>query len=274
MKNEIISCIFTYYDKPDRFPALYDIHANLEDDIFWYCFHKIWTNSESIFLNFDKILEMFQMNNRMTSKECFKQLEDDDKILYKSLKRRKKIKIYRGISFPQDLHISKARAGFSWTTSQNRASFFATRWPYPHEIPVVIGYTICPEDFICCYTGRDENELLVVGLEKHDNSKFSYEFPPVNNKTRATGNFARKIQQLGLGTVIYPELENIPAVQNLKTRKQISEIQDTTESWKEFSNMKGAAKRFIKKAISDLEKCGFKYNLESYKRALRQIENM
>lgn len=142
--------LFQFFDKPERFPALFSIHKKLDDKTFWSCFHAVWVNSESIFLNMDKI-ETMLTPNRFVSEYRISELDGEDR-RWMIKHQDRKVRVYRGCGI-------LGYDGMSWTTSRETAVWFAQR--YGNNLPTILSGYVEPKDIIARHNNRDEKEVVV-----------------------------------------------------------------------------------------------------------------
>lgn len=140
--------IFTFA-RPYRLEAFSEIKNILTEDTFWKLVSEVWTDSENIYQNFDKWVDLFlsrKDKNPTPSGEII------DKAFFASLPN--DVVIYRGCGV-------KNKLGMSWTTKKDIAYGFSRRYVYS-EPAFLVTARVKKEDIFAVFTGRDEFEVVVL----------------------------------------------------------------------------------------------------------------
>jgi predicted ABC-type ATPase/DNA-directed RNA polymerase specialized sigma24 family protein/8-oxo-dGTP pyrophosphatase MutT (NUDIX family)/curved DNA-binding protein CbpA len=142
------------HERPYRLDALMDIEDRMSDEEFWENVGSIWVDSENIWQNQDVWSDILTSDRPgrekiMTAEELqdFNNLPDE-------------ITVYRG-------HIKgKNKDGLSWTTSEEKARWFANRLASGKDVPEVAEGTVKKSDVIAHFTRRGESEIVVSSPDK------------------------------------------------------------------------------------------------------------
>jgi hypothetical protein len=230
--------IWAYHDKPERIPALGEIYHDLTAESFWYLFHEIWTNTESVFLHHQILNDMVGYH---WNKTRFDFLSDDELNTYKHLS--KKIQVFRGCC-------QHNVNGWSWTTDRNTAEWFAHRFSMGDAEPQLVLAIIQKSDIIGLYMGRGEEEICV--RPEDAEVKFIYELDKKENDIASS-------QTQGRQALMSPEDD---------ARMTIIQIQMTTKSTIEKHNL-------IEQTIIDgLFKLGFHSGPTKRKKHLELVKKL
>ncbi len=205
--------IWAYHDKPERIPALGEIYHDLTSESFWYLFHEIWTNSESIFLH-------HQILNDMISEHWdikrFDFLSDTELITYNKLK--KKVQVWRGCC-------QHNVNGWSWTTERKTAEWFAHRFSIGDAEPQLAVAIINKSDVIGLYMDRGEKEICV--RPEDAEVKFIYELD--KQETDPSSQLAFAIQTGGREAIMTEEHDAQITIFQIQSRKMTINEHDLIE---------------------------------------------
>jgi hypothetical protein len=138
----------SYHERPFRFQALCEIEAHLTDEEYGRFFAEIWTECEEVWQNFAAIRTLLDKRRPrpqfvMTVGELAE---------YEGLP--PVITVYRG--FSHDNH-----DGLSWTTSEERAVWFARKDADETHQPRVVCGTCAKEHVVACFLRRSEREVFI-----------------------------------------------------------------------------------------------------------------
>lgn len=148
-KNKNWNSYIYLHERPYRLDAFMDVADEMTDDEYWETLGSIWVDSENIWQSRDVWSEMLESdrpnrNKIMTADEIadFEKLPDE-------------ITVYRG-------HIKgKNEDGLSWTTSEEKARWFANRLATGDDEPDVASGTVKKSDVVAYFTRRGESEIVV-----------------------------------------------------------------------------------------------------------------
>lgn len=141
------------HERPYRLTTLMDIASKVRDEDYWTLVGDVWIDSENIFEHVQDWIDLFAAprpgrESLMTSEER------------KALKAMPQpITIYRG--FTPGVNES----GLSWTTSLERATWFAKRFEDKDNPGDVVEAWIYHDDVAAHFTRRGENEIVALDLD-------------------------------------------------------------------------------------------------------------
>lgn len=127
--NTYRQAIFQNHDAHERWPALFDIHADLNVEMFWTLFRDIIERG-TFFRGHEEIIRRMLTAERVNDPDRLAAYTEDDIAYMKRAIRRGSIKIYRGGSRAN-------MTGFAWTRDIDRARAFAVSCGQPNGTVVV-----------------------------------------------------------------------------------------------------------------------------------------
>lgn len=145
--------LHVYFDKPERFKALWHLRDEIPRDELRKLFCSTWTISESHYQDMDIITALFERLREGESTQHW-MMDDEDRSGFQKVKARSAlIKIYRGCW-------RQNQEGWSWTTSKTTATIFANRHA-PDGFPLVLSGRVMAENIIAYTNSRKEKEIIV-----------------------------------------------------------------------------------------------------------------
>lgn len=143
--------IFLIYERPYRLEAFMELEHHFSDDDYWTLLGAIWTDSENIWQNEEDWRTCFTEHR---SGRVDHLMEDEEREVYKSLP--PVMTVYRGY------RRSDRADGLSWSLSEERAKWFATRFPsQEEESPRVTKGQVKREHVLAYFGSRQEDEIVV-----------------------------------------------------------------------------------------------------------------
>jgi len=116
--NPYRTALFSHHDPHERWPALFEVHADLPADVLWTLIREVWENSKSNYRH-NEIIRRMITAEMINAPERLAAFSDDDKEMWKlALRRGKPIKVYRGGARPN-------MTGLTWTTRDDLAAYWA-----------------------------------------------------------------------------------------------------------------------------------------------------
>ncbi len=140
------------HERPYRVHAFQEIALELSDVAYWPMLREIWSDSENVFQNHMLWWEM--LTSPRKKRNLFTACED--RSAFK--KQPSTLAIYRGTT---DLEMNGHYLGFSWTLSEDKARWFASRFNKENENPIVARAKVAKKDVIGFVKGRGEEEIVV-----------------------------------------------------------------------------------------------------------------
>lgn len=137
------------HEKPYRIHAFMDIHRNLKDPTYWRMLGDIYTESENIWQN-KKAWAQFLASKRPHSQHFMDEAEQEA-----FAKLPDTLKLYRGF------HQGKNAIGWSYTLTESKALWFATRLARNTTRALVKSITIPKSKALAFKTCRDEDEIVL-----------------------------------------------------------------------------------------------------------------
>lgn len=141
------------YERPYRLDALMGIADLVSNDVeFWDLAADVWVDSENIFQHIDDWITIFDSGrpDRDTM------MSDEDRAALAAMD--DPITVYRGFT------LGVNEEGLSWTTSLERATWFAKRFNHKGDAEVVQG-EVARDDVVAYFTRRGESEIVVGDLD-------------------------------------------------------------------------------------------------------------
>lgn len=156
-KGKFRSIITCWYERPYRTQALLDYLPMMTHREFWETAGHVWIDAENLWQYRDHWNWIFRLNK--PEREFFMD-EDERKALAKMPDL---IEVHRGVSVPRVNHLG---SGMSWTLDEDRAKWFAKRWPHQdgHHRRIIHGH-VAKENVIAYLSGRNEEEIVC--LSRH-----------------------------------------------------------------------------------------------------------
>ncbi|NBZ97080.1 MAG: hypothetical protein EBR40_11795 [Proteobacteria bacterium] len=151
-KAEAIGDFHTYvwlHERPYRVDAFCDIMHLLNGQEYWELLASVWMDSENIRENFE-VLEIL-LRNPKPDREYF--MTPEDREVLASLP--DTVTVYQGHTLDRD-------DGWSWTTDEATAVWFARRFGMLEDATPVVSVGFVPKPAITAYLGgRNESEIVV-----------------------------------------------------------------------------------------------------------------
>lgn len=135
-------------ERPWRATALLEVASEMSDTEYWQQVAHVWIDTENMWEWADSIEEI--MHADRPCREAM--MEDDDRERLDELPNQ--ITVYRG-------HQDKNQEGWSWTTNQERACWFAHRFGNKDSYRAVTTGTVDKGDVIASFLARGEDELVI-----------------------------------------------------------------------------------------------------------------
>lgn len=152
--HEAIAKMWRIADKPERMRCfhkiVFDLPDNLEGEVFWHEFWRIWETSENLNEDEDYIPALVEYG--LDLGDPHSAMEDDEKAAFEAMP--DEIVIYRGAIAELN------EDGWSWTTDRAKAHWFAKRG-FGGEERVVLKATVAKANVLAYLTGRNESEIVV-----------------------------------------------------------------------------------------------------------------
>lgn len=150
MTCNITKNFFRYLDKPERMSGLENVYEHMSQKDFWQLFGEVWVNSESLYAN-QQVIEKLLKNYTPEIAKHYPMMDETDQEAYNKLP--EVVKIYRGCW-------KDNKQGYSWTTKEKVARWFAQRCPVDGN-PLLICGSAKKDNILAMFTGRNESEVLV-----------------------------------------------------------------------------------------------------------------
>lgn len=160
--HPLVMAIWAYHDKPERWDALRDVHAQLPDPVFFDTFAHVWSNSETNHLNLGTIDELVLLRG-VNAEKVVPHLPKADQRFYAALP--DMVTVWRGATTEEPF------TDYSWSTSKRKATWFGRRCS--QGTPTLFMGQVPKEDILFVYTGRGESEVAVVTDNVHDIESFN-----------------------------------------------------------------------------------------------------
>lgn len=138
------------HERPYRLEAFLEAADHMSDEDYWKILGDIWTDSENIWQNYDEWAEALSAD-RADRKGM---MDDDERKFLADLP--DSFTIYRGVN---DDH---GHLGFSWSLSEERATWFAKRFESHRGEAMLIAAEVKKTDVIAYFDGRGEEEIVVM----------------------------------------------------------------------------------------------------------------
>lgn len=152
--EDINKALWVYFDKPERFYALWHLRSHMPKEKLIQDFGSIWQQSESQFQDQEVIKNLFEFIGLEGSALWNTIMDKDDRAEFQKLRARGSyIRVYRGCW-------EANREGWSWTTYKSIAEKFAKRHA-PDGFPIVMSGKVRLENVVAYFNGREEKEIVV-----------------------------------------------------------------------------------------------------------------
>lgn len=138
------------HERPWRLDAFKDITKHLTDKEYWDLLSDIWTDTENYWQNAAEWQEFFS-SARPWRKYL---MTTEERNHLRSLPN--PVTVYRGFS------VDEAEKGLSWTTSLNKAYWFAQRLTKDGEVPRIATMTVDKDQIIAYKNERGEDEVIIL----------------------------------------------------------------------------------------------------------------
>lgn len=152
-EGNLKSIITLLTERPYRLQALEDYEHQLSDEDYWRIVADIWTDSENIWQNHARWMEIFEG----VEEEDRAYLMDEGEMLFFD-KMPDTLHVYRG--YNRDDRAD----GLSWTLGRNQAEFFS-KYLLIEGTPRVIEGKVKKTDVVAFFNGRHEDEIVVYDPE-------------------------------------------------------------------------------------------------------------
>ncbi len=151
-KGEWHSYVFLH-ERPHRVEAFAKIAQELPDEEYWQLLGGVWVDTE-----WPSDRE-FTWCRLLTSERPGREglMDDDERARHGALP--DPVPVYRGYVHDDEFDGSE---GMSWTLSEDRASWFAQRFAFDGDEPLVARGQVDKADVIAVFLGRQEDEVLVL----------------------------------------------------------------------------------------------------------------
>ena len=144
------------HERPYRLWAFRTYMEKMNDAQYWELLGDIWVDSENIWQNEGDWRDCFH-STRPGSEGM---MDDDERATLAAMPSR--LTIYRG--FTHDDRVD----GLSWTLDRSRAEWFANRLARSDDTPYVATAVVRTEDVLAHFTGREEDEIVVLPEHRID----------------------------------------------------------------------------------------------------------
>lgn len=145
-RKEYATYVFLH-ERPYRLQAFCDIERELTDEVYWDLLSDVWTDSENIWQN--KIIWGYLLTSNRSKREFF--MNEDERAEFEKLPQT--LTIYRGYQ-PR-----KNKLGYSYTTSKEKATWFANRFHKDGEVHTL---KVDKSRVFAFLTRRNESEILII----------------------------------------------------------------------------------------------------------------
>jgi hypothetical protein len=143
------------HERPYRLDALEKVlyEHNVDDpETVWSLIGSVWVDSENIHQNFDTWCDIWMINVDLRPDYV---MDDDERAAFAALP--EMIDIFRGVSHKDALE------GLSWTTSREKAEWFAHRASrIQGGRPILASAKVHKTDVLAHFLGRNELEIVVM----------------------------------------------------------------------------------------------------------------
>jgi hypothetical protein len=148
-ENAEWSNIVFIHERAYRVDAFLDIMDDMPDDDYWQLLARIWIDSENIRENQDIWHEL--LTEERPHRELL--MDEDERLALAAMP--DQFLVFQG-------HTHVAHDGWSWTTNEDTAKWFARRFAsFEHAEPMVTEGIVNKADVIAYFTGRNESEIIV-----------------------------------------------------------------------------------------------------------------
>lgn len=138
------------HERPYRIEAFEEIESRLTNKEYWELLGDIWTDTENYWQAADKWHELF--SSKRAQRKYLMSAEERNHLL--SLPN--SVTVHRGFS------VNGAEKSLSWTTSLEKASWFATRLTMDGERPRIATTTVDRDQIIAYKNERGEDEVIIL----------------------------------------------------------------------------------------------------------------
>lgn len=143
--------IFGQHDKPERVKALYGARNAVSVGDLAIIFGEVWTNSENLFQAHEELEEIIHFLRESNAAHLM--MDSQERGRLRMIRQKPTATLYRGCG-EHNVH------GFSWTTSKEKAIWFANRSALDGQ-PVLAKARFLSTDLVAYFRGRSEKEVVV-----------------------------------------------------------------------------------------------------------------